>query len=388
MKFRNNRLAAFFSLAGLVMLVPAYFLPALLMTNSVDGSRWFSIWAGISKFFQEGNYFLASVIFLFSIIFPILKLLLTFVCCLETRYLSREAAVKAVKITGWTAKYSMLDVLVIAMLIVLVKVDEYVQLIPTVGLYLFCAAIFASMISNMCFVAPGEQKSKAEHEGRLPRWMVWAGLGGGLLLVLGGYFALRKDAGGLVDRIDTKGLNERVVPRTVERMKVLKDTYDEGGEKLMRKEIWKKLGDLVQALSSDAGWKEPEYTVTLTLNDGSVVETEKVAVDLGETPLGLDRGWRLPKTVPLKDVAEIKMLSRVDYVSSLGTTLVEEELTAKEDPFRRMMRNWNGRIFKFELVGPSRPFWISGWAMLVPGAVVFIWCLVVVSLGGGTGKVI
>lgn len=379
MRFRNNRLAAFFALAGLVLLVPAYFLPALLMTNSVDGSRWFSIWSGIVRFFEEGNYFLASVIFLFSIIFPILKLLLTFVCCLETRFLSKEAAVKAVKITGWTAKYSMLDVLVIAMLIVLVKVDEYIQLIPTIGLYLFCAAIFASMLANMCFVAPGEQKFRQAHEGRLPRWIAWAGLLLGSLLLVGGYGALRSDGGGEVDRIDTKGLNERVVPRTVERMKVLKETYD-NRETLLNKALWKQLGDLLQAFSSDTGFIAPEYTVTVKKKDGRVIETEVVAVDLEADPDGLDRIWRLPKEVALKDIAEIRLLSRVNYVKSIGTTMEEELLSSSDDPFRSMMRTWNGRVFKFHLMGPVRPLFYAGWIMLIPGALIFIGCLVTVSL--------
>ena len=331
------------------------------------------------RFFEEGNYFLASIIFLFSIVFPILKLLLAFVCCLETRYLSKSAAIKAVKFTGWTAKYSMLDVLVIAMLIVLVKVDEYIQLIPTVGLYLFCAAIFASMLANMCFVPPGEQKFRQLHEGRLPRWIAWAGVGLGSALLAGGYFCMKSDAGGSVDRIDTVSLNERVIPRTVERMKVLKETYDER-DSLLNKDLWKQLGDLLQALSSDSGFIEPEYTVTVKKEDGTVVETETIAIDLEEEPDGLDRIWRLPKTIPLKDIAEIQLLSRVDYVGSIGTTLVEEDLSATDDPFRKMMHTWNGRVFKFNLHGPARPLWVVSWALLVPGTLLFLGSLVTVLL--------
>ena len=148
-RWKSNSVAGFFCLTGLAALIPAYFLPASLMANAVDGAQWFSIWSGIQKFYESEDYFLATLIFAFSVIFPILKLGLCFLATLQRPRMPDRLRRKIIRVTGWTAKYSMLDVLVIAMLILIVKVDDYVRLIPTIGLYLFCFAIFCSIVANI-----------------------------------------------------------------------------------------------------------------------------------------------------------------------------------------------------------------------------------------------
>ena len=59
---------------------PAYFIPAMLVANAVDGSRWLSVWSGIATFWQRGHYFLAGIIFCFSLVFPLVKLSLCLIC--------------------------------------------------------------------------------------------------------------------------------------------------------------------------------------------------------------------------------------------------------------------------------------------------------------------
>jgi uncharacterized paraquat-inducible protein A len=56
--------------AAALLLVPAVFVPAMLVANAIDGPRWYSIWSGIREFYRSGEYFLAGLIFCFSLIFP------------------------------------------------------------------------------------------------------------------------------------------------------------------------------------------------------------------------------------------------------------------------------------------------------------------------------
>ncbi len=82
----------------------------------------------------------------------------------------------------------------------------------------------------------------------------------------------------------------------------------------------------------------------------------------------LDRRWELPEMVPLRDISAVMLLSRIDYVGELGTTVEEEVLSVETDPFRQYMRTWYGRIVRFDLDGPPRPAWVAGWILAGAGS--------------------
>ncbi|MEM0896330.1 MAG: paraquat-inducible protein A, partial [Verrucomicrobiota bacterium] len=151
LNFRDNRVSAFFCLAGLLALVPSFFIPALLVSDAADGSRWFSIWSGIKLLYEEGNIFLSILIFVFSMVFPMLKLGIVLICCIGAHRFDPKVSQTLVRISGYTAKYSLLDVVVIALVVVLVKVDGYVRMLPTLGIYLFAAAVVASVLAELTF---------------------------------------------------------------------------------------------------------------------------------------------------------------------------------------------------------------------------------------------
>jgi paraquat-inducible protein A len=156
-------------MAGLVALGPAYFLPAMLVANALDGPRWYSVWGGIREFYGTGNHFLAGLIFVFSMVFPLVKLVLCLLCAGGQHWLPRGLRMRIVQVTSWSAKYSMLDVLVIAMAIMLVKVGEYVRIMPSMGLYLFSFAVLCSAVSGWLL----ERSLVREEAGRLPRRPDW-----------------------------------------------------------------------------------------------------------------------------------------------------------------------------------------------------------------------
>ena len=136
-----NRWSAFCCLSGLALFVPALFLPAMLVANAIDGPRWYSLWSGVRELYRSGETFLAGLIACFSLAFPLLKFALGLLCTAGRRWLPPAWRRAIVALTAWSAKYSMLDVLVIAMLVLLVKVNEYVRILPSIGLYLFSGAV-------------------------------------------------------------------------------------------------------------------------------------------------------------------------------------------------------------------------------------------------------
>ncbi|MGI9240231.1 MAG: paraquat-inducible protein A, partial [Verrucomicrobiales bacterium] len=320
---------------GLITLVPAYFLPAFLMTNSVDGSRWFSIWSGIQQFYERGDLFLGTLIFVFSIIFPIAKLLLTLTCCVSRGFFGDKLSHRLVKLAGYSAKYSMLDVLVVAMLIVVIKVDEYIQLIPTVGIYLFSSAIACSILANWFF--PDPTKAVNAVLPRRRRMMLTAGI---VLLLAGGatMFAigkLRAARGGEVKSLHVTNLNTRAIPRTIERMQLLKEVYDEQEGWLPDRKLLRQIAKTLQAATSDLDVIEPEMYLQITTSGGETITTEPLKLDFDET---IDEQWVIESEAPgplvLADIQSVKMLSRVTYNRWMGTDNDEEILTVVDDPYR------------------------------------------------------
>ena len=74
-----NRWSVFFSLTGLVVLVPSFFLPAMLLANALEGPRLFSVITGIRELWRSEHGFLAGLILVFSVIFPLIKLFIFFI---------------------------------------------------------------------------------------------------------------------------------------------------------------------------------------------------------------------------------------------------------------------------------------------------------------------
>ncbi len=107
----------------------------------------YSVWAGVVELWKQNEITLAVVLFFFSIVFPILKLIgLTFIWCVRLR---EERRARLLHWLGILGKWSMLDVFVVAILIVLVKLGPLARVEPRAGVYVFAAAIAASMLTTM-----------------------------------------------------------------------------------------------------------------------------------------------------------------------------------------------------------------------------------------------
>ncbi|MDB6072111.1 MAG: putative paraquat-inducible protein [Verrucomicrobiales bacterium] len=374
-----NRWSAFFCLAGLAAFVPAVFVPAMLVANAVDGPRWYSVWSGIRQFYQSGELFLAGLIFSFSLVFPLVKFTLGLVCTAGRRFLSPEMRCRIVAITSWTAKYSMLDVMVIAMLVMLVKVNEYVRILPSLGLYLFSAAILLSALSGAALRRALVAEARPDRGGgaprahlRAPAWLVMAGLAG--YLTFHSAVELRREMGGQVDRVALTRLTHRGdLRRSVEKTLALKELIKEEHD-FFSKDTLKRIMEFGQAVSTDAGWKAPEAWVSVEKQDGSLVVSNKITpVDLDDRMIQLT--FNLPQTVDRGEIAAVRLVSNIEIAKVIDAPIDEETIRRADDPFRDWTRTWHGRIFSLELQGSASPRLPSVLARLGAGATLLIWCL-------------
>jgi paraquat-inducible protein A len=106
----------------------------------------FSVVTGILDLARGGNLFLALVIFVFSFLFPIVKLTALWVIWFRRMDSdSRERALHNLKVLG---KWSMLDVFVVAVFVGAVQFGFLASASPRFGLYLFSGAVLLSMVAT------------------------------------------------------------------------------------------------------------------------------------------------------------------------------------------------------------------------------------------------
>lgn len=150
---RSNGIAALLAVAALLVLTLGVTLPFITM-EILGRERTFSLLGSVGELFRRGNTVLALVLGTFSIVFPFAKLLALLAATSRFARLSdrgRHVLHKAAVLTG---KYSLLDILVVAVMIVVVKLDEMAEVSARPGTVLFCVAVLLSIASGL-FVKVG-----------------------------------------------------------------------------------------------------------------------------------------------------------------------------------------------------------------------------------------
>jgi paraquat-inducible protein A len=154
-RLRDNRVAATLAVLAAVALAVSMTLPFMTMTT-LGQQRQFSLVGGIGQLYRDGHAVIATVLLLFSVVFPFAKLaalLLATSRLARVRMRTRRLLHKAADVTG---KYSLLDVVVVAMLIVLIKFRGVAHVTAESGVVWFCAGVLLSILSGMTVKLPRE----------------------------------------------------------------------------------------------------------------------------------------------------------------------------------------------------------------------------------------
>lgn len=140
-----------FVLSFLIILATVFFalgviLPVIRFTTVYVWSREHSIATIIWALFENEEYFLTVVLFLFSILFPFLKLfyLLTL---LTSPDIPPEFRKRSISTMEWLGRYSMTDVMVLALLIFYVNSSGYTEAVVLPGVYFFAASAIMTMFA-------------------------------------------------------------------------------------------------------------------------------------------------------------------------------------------------------------------------------------------------
>lgn len=120
----------------------------------------YSIVDGISLMWNGGSKGIAALIFGFSVVFPILKILILWLASI--RLSDERCPGKSLKIVEKLGKFSMIDVFVISVLIVTVKGLPGGSLIHAEwGLYVFAVSVVLSIIAGFMLANRAHDREKS-----------------------------------------------------------------------------------------------------------------------------------------------------------------------------------------------------------------------------------
>jgi len=130
---------------SLILLAIGVFAPLMTLKQFFIFENQLSLFSGLIELIAQKEWLLFIIIFSFSIIFPIVKILFLF--------LVLNAGTKGKphrkKIMNWLAhigKWSMLDVFVVALLLVSIKLDVIADIQIHYGIYAFGSSVLLTMI--------------------------------------------------------------------------------------------------------------------------------------------------------------------------------------------------------------------------------------------------
>ena len=135
--------------AAFVLYWPAVLLP-ILEIEKFGHHYESSLLFGTIELLRQGDWFVGVVVLLFSVVFPLVKIVLLLELSL-LGLLQREHKARTYRVMEFVGKWSMMDVMLLAFMVMLVKLGSLVQFHfgPAVWAFVLCVAM--SMLASICF---------------------------------------------------------------------------------------------------------------------------------------------------------------------------------------------------------------------------------------------
>ena len=145
----RSRWAAVLSLAAFLCYWPAILLPLVEIERLGQRNR-SSLLEGVLDLIGHGDWFVGGVVFVFSIVFPLVKIGLLLDLSL-LRLLHRQHQALTYRVVEFMGRWSMLDVLLLALLVMLVKMKTLLSFHLGPAVYAFSSCVALGMIASMVF---------------------------------------------------------------------------------------------------------------------------------------------------------------------------------------------------------------------------------------------
>ena len=141
------------TLAALILYIPANAYPILRMSFYGAYSE-NTVWDGVVTLARQDQWLVALIVFLASIVVPLLKLAVLFFLVASARARTtrwqrlRTSLYRFIDVVG---PWAMLDVFLLAILVALVKMGEVATVLPGPGLLAFAGVVVLTIVASASF---------------------------------------------------------------------------------------------------------------------------------------------------------------------------------------------------------------------------------------------
>lgn len=148
---KGVQVTAALTLAALVLYVPANIYPVLRVTTMGVTSD-STIWSGTRALAADGMWFVAAVVFIASIVVPLMKLLGLGVLVMTVRMPTwRRDRTRLWRLIEAVGRWSMLDVFLLAVLVAHLKLGEFATVVAGPGIVAFTGVVVLTMTASATF---------------------------------------------------------------------------------------------------------------------------------------------------------------------------------------------------------------------------------------------
>jgi len=140
-------------LAAAVMYIPANFYP-IMTTINLGRAMDNTILGGVAELWRTGSWPIAMVIFIASIVVPVVKLLvMTWLCLVVKKQdgLNPEKRTQVYRITEFIGRWSMVDVFAVALMVALIRGGSLMSINPGPAALAFCSVVVLTMLAAITF---------------------------------------------------------------------------------------------------------------------------------------------------------------------------------------------------------------------------------------------
>jgi paraquat-inducible protein A len=135
--------------AALVLYWPAILLP-ILEIEKLGRHHQSSLLVGTIELLREGSWFVGLVVLLFSIVFPLVKIVLLLELSL-LGLLHQHHKARTFRVMELVGKWSMMDVMLLAFMVMMVKLGSLVEFAFGPAVWAFVGCVAMSMMASLAF---------------------------------------------------------------------------------------------------------------------------------------------------------------------------------------------------------------------------------------------
>ncbi|ASD64408.1 paraquat-inducible protein A [Bdellovibrio bacteriovorus] len=152
-----------FSITALVLYIPANLFP--FMSIELYGRKnTATIWDGIVSLAEAGSWPIAIIVFLASILIPLLKLFILFYLSLDSSRHHPKLKDQLYRIVEAIGRWSMLDIFLLAIMIAILKLGKWATVEPKPGALLFALVVIFTMLASAYFNRDSAPAKEQPHE--------------------------------------------------------------------------------------------------------------------------------------------------------------------------------------------------------------------------------